>query len=110
MRCLDTFRILRVDLAALDGHFFFVVTIPLGAAIASARRGQAPHQPLQSRRIPQARLGGALVDIGATLAGGDNIYHGPASVPMLALASIVVLLFVFAGVWVGIKLKWLEIT
>lgn len=100
--------LLRADLAALDWHFFLVVTIPLGAAIASARHGKSPSLPLKSKRLPQALLGGALMGIGATIAGGDNIYHGLAGVPILALASIVVLIFIFAGVWVGIKLKWLD--
>lgn len=100
--------ILRGDVSALDWHFFLVVTIPLGAYIASRRRGKDPAKPLKSRRIPQAILGGALMGIGATIAGGDNIYHGLAGVPILALASIVVMLCVGVGVWVGIKLQWLE--
>lgn len=100
--------ILRADLAALDWHFFLVVTIPLGAYIASRRHGKDPAKPLKSRRIPLAILGGALMGIGATIAGGDNIYHGLAGVPILALASIVVMLCVGAGVWVGIRLGWLN--
>ena len=63
---------------------------------------------MKSSRIPQAILGGALMGIGATIAGGDNIFHGLAGVPILALSSIVVMIFIFAGVWVGIKLKWLN--
>jgi len=100
--------ILRGDVTALDWHFFLVVTIPLGASIARARHGGEPRKPLKSRRIPQALLGGALMGAGATIAGGDNIFHGLAGVPILALSSIVVMLFIFAGVWIGIKLKWLD--
>jgi hypothetical protein len=100
--------ILRGDLGALDWHFFLVVTIPLGSYIASARRGKLPSLPVKSKRVPQAILGGALMGIGATIAGGDNIFHGLAGVPILALSSIVVMIFIFAGVWVGIKLKWLD--
>lgn len=101
--------ILRGEVSALDWHFFLVITIPLGAYLASWRRGKDPAKPLQSRRIPQAILGGALMGLGATIAGGDNIYHGLAGVPILALASIVVMLCVGLGVWVGIKLGWLEV-
>ncbi|MEW5718615.1 MAG: YeeE/YedE family protein [Chloroflexota bacterium] len=100
--------ILRADLTALDWHFFLVVAIPLGSYIASVRRGKSPALPTKSQRIPQAILGGALMGVGATIAGGDNIFHGLAGVPILALSSIVVMIFVFVGVWVGIKLKWLD--
>ena len=99
---------LRGDLTALDWHFFLVVAIPLGSYVASVRNGKSPGKPVKSKRIPQAMLGGALMGIGATIAGGDNIFHGLAGVPILALSSIVVMVFVFAGVWVGIKLKWLN--
>jgi uncharacterized membrane protein YedE/YeeE len=100
--------ILRGDLTALDWHFFLVVAIPLGSYIASVRNGKSPALPMKSNRIPQAILGGILMGVGATIAGGDNIFHGLAGVPILALSSIVVMIFVFAGVWVGIKLKWLD--
>jgi uncharacterized membrane protein YedE/YeeE len=80
----------------------------LGAYIASVRRGKSPKMPVKSSRIPHAILGGTLMGIGATIAGGDNIFHGLAGVPILALSSIVVMIFIFAGVWVGIQLKWLE--
>lgn len=100
--------ILRGDLAALNWHFFLVITIPLGAYIASRRHGQDSAKPLKSQRVPQAILGGALMGIGATIAGGDNIYHGLAGVPILALASVVVTLCIGAGVWVGIRLGWLD--
>ncbi|MCI0475028.1 MAG: YeeE/YedE family protein, partial [Anaerolineales bacterium] len=100
--------ILRADLSALDWHFFLVVTIPLGSYVASVRNGKSPSMPLKSQRIPQAILGGALMGVGATIAGGDNIFHGLAGVPILALSSIVVMVFIFAGVWVGIKFKWLD--
>jgi uncharacterized membrane protein YedE/YeeE len=100
--------ILRGDLGALDWHFFLVVAIPLGSYLASVRRGKTSSLPVKSNRIPQAILGGALMGIGGTIAGGDNIFHGLAGVPILALSSIVVMILVFAGVWVGIKLKWLD--
>ncbi|MCI0478203.1 MAG: YeeE/YedE family protein, partial [Anaerolineales bacterium] len=88
--------ILRADLSALDWHFFLVVTIPLGSYIASARRGKSSSLPIKSNRVPQAILGGALMGVGATIAGGDNIFHGLAGVPILALSSIVVMVFIFA--------------
>ena len=99
--------LLRGDLTALDWHFFLVVAIPLGSYVASLRNGKSPSKPIESQRIPQAMLGGALMGLGATIAGGDNIFHGLAGVPILALSSIVVMVFVFVGVWVGIKLGWL---
>lgn len=49
-----------------------------------------------------------MMGVGATVANGDNILHGLSGVPILALSSIVVMLFMFAGAWVGIKLGWLR--
>jgi hypothetical protein len=46
--------------------------------------------------------------LGATVAFGDNILHAFSGVPILGLSSIVVMVFIFAGAWTGIKLRWLE--
>jgi uncharacterized protein len=101
--------LLRGDPAALDWHFFLVASIPLGSYVASVRRGRSLPSLQKLQRVPQAIMGGTLMGVGATIAGGDNIFHGLAGVPILALSSVVVMAFIMAGVWVGIKLKWLEI-
>ncbi len=101
--------ILEGDLGALNWNLFMVASIPIGAFIASRLHGVTEvHKPLKSRRIPQALLGGTLMGLGATVAFGDNILHAFSGVPILGLSSIVVMVFIFAGAWTGIKLRWLE--
>jgi len=100
---------LEGDLSALNWNLFMVAAIPIGSFIASKQRGISDrHKPLKSQRIPQAILGGALMGFGAVVAFGDNILHGFSGVPILGLSSIVVMLCIFAGAWVGIKLGWLN--
>lgn len=97
------------DLRALNWNLFMVAAIPVGSFIASQMHGITErHKPFHSRRIPQAILGGTMMGIGATVAFGDNILHGLSGVPILGLSSIVVMLFIFAGVWVGVRLGWLN--
>lgn len=101
--------VLEGDQSALNWNLFMVIGIPVGSLIASRLHGiTSRHKPLQSQRIPHAIAGGTLMGIGATVAFGDNILHAFSGVPILGLSSIVVMFFIFAGAWVGIKLKWLN--
>ncbi len=98
----------ELDFSVLDWNLFVVAGIPLGSYIATRRHQVSATLPFRSERIPQAIAGGALMGIGATLAGGDNISHGLGGVPLLAVSSIVVMLCIFAGAWIGIRLGWLK--
>ncbi len=101
--------ILEHDWTALNWNLMMVAAIPVGSFIANRwQRNPVPRKPLRSRRIPQAILGGMLMGFGATVAFGDNILHGFSGVPILGLSSIVVMLCIFAGAWIGIKLGWLK--
>lgn len=101
--------VLQGDLSALNWNLAMVAAIPLGSFIAMKRHpSPARAIPFQSRRLPKTILGGMLMGIGATLAGGDNILHGLSGVPILGLSSIVVMLFIFAGAWIGIRSGWLN--
>ena len=100
---------LKGDSSALSWSLFMVAATPVGAFIASKRFGISDRdKPIRSQRIPQSMIGGTLMGIGATVAAGDNIVHGLAGVPILGLSSFVVMIFIFAGVWVGIRLGWMN--
>jgi uncharacterized membrane protein YedE/YeeE len=99
---------LQGDLSALNWNLFVVATIPIGSFIASRQHGKSSTKPFRSERIPKAIAGGTLMGLGATLAGGDNVLHGLSGVPILAVSSIVVMVCIFAGVWIGIRLGWLK--
>jgi hypothetical protein len=97
------------DPNALNWNLLMVAGIPVGSFIASRRNGITQrHKTFTWQHVPQSILGGALMGVGATIAFGDNILHGLSGLPILGLSSIVVMLCVFAGVWVGIRLGWLN--
>lgn len=99
---------LQGDFSALDGNLLMVVGIPLGSFIASHACGKSPGKPLSSQRIWLALAGGLLMGTSAAVAVGDNLLHGLSGVPILAVSGLSFMLFVFLGVWVGVKLNWLK--
>ena len=99
--------LLEWDLSAINGSLLMVLGIPLGSFIASRMCGKSPGRPLGSKRIRLALTGGLLMGISAAVAAGDNVLHGLSGVPILAVSSLSFMLFVFLGVWTGVKFKWL---
>jgi uncharacterized membrane protein YedE/YeeE len=99
--------ILRGDTSALDWGLFLFLGIPLGSLIASRWQGSSPGRPLQPYRVPQALGGGLLMGLGAALVEGDNVLHGIAGVPLLAMSSVTFMLCAFGTSWLGVKLGWL---
>ncbi|HWR57819.1 MAG TPA: YeeE/YedE thiosulfate transporter family protein [Thermodesulfovibrionales bacterium] len=55
-----------------------------------------------------ALSGGLLMGLSSAVAAGDNVLHGLSGVPLLAVGSLSFMLFVFIGVWLGVRLKWLQ--
>ncbi len=100
--------LLQWDVSAIDGSLLMVLGIPLGSFIASRTRGKSPGLPLHSKRIIRAIAGGLLMGTSAAVAAGDNMLHGLSGVPILAVSSFLFMLFMFLGVWAGIKLNWLR--
>jgi hypothetical protein len=99
---------LEWDLSALDWSSFMVVGIPLGSFVASQLHGKSPGKPFNSKRIPLALGGGLLMGVSAAVAAGDNVFHGLGGVPLLAVSSLSFMLFVFTGVWAGVRMNWLR--
>jgi hypothetical protein len=99
--------LLEWDLSAITGSLLMVLGIPLGAFIASRLHGISPGRPLGSKRIKLALTGGVLMGVSAAVAAGDNVLHGLSGVPILAVSSLSFMVFVFLGVWAGVKMKWI---
>jgi hypothetical protein len=96
------------DLTGLDGSLFMVLGVPLGSFVAMKLFGQSPRRPLGSKRIFHALTGGLMMGVSAAIAMGDNVLHGLSGVPILAISSFIFMISSFFGVWMGVKLKWLE--
>lgn len=84
----------------------FVLGTVVGAAFSAffggIRRWQAP----EARYIPNYLAGGAMMGIGAVVAGGCNIGQGLSGVSTLAVGSFAAAGAIFTGAILGVK--WLE--
>jgi len=79
-----------------------IVGILLGAAWSSARLGEwswRGHFPLA--QVLTVFLGGILMAIGSRIAAGCNIWHIWGGLPIFALQSLLFLLGLFPGSWLG---------
>ncbi len=104
---LATFFLER-NVSALNWSVFLVVGIPAGSWIASRLHGASFESTFHAHRLPRVIGGGLLMGVGAAIAGGDNIAHGLSGMTFLAWASITFMIFVFAGVWCGTRLHWMD--
>jgi uncharacterized protein len=100
--------LLEWDLAALNGSLLMVLGIPLGSFIAYRQCGRSTEKIYPGfKKIAKSIVGGTMMGVSAAVALGDSIFHGLSGTPALAVSSLGFILLVFAGAWVGIKLKWL---
>jgi uncharacterized protein len=101
--------LLEQDIRAINGSLLMVLGIPIGSLIASRRCGKSPDVARPGlKRIFQSVAGGIMMGASAAVALGDNVFHGLSGAPLLAVSSLGFMLFVFFGVWSGIKLKWIK--
>jgi uncharacterized membrane protein YedE/YeeE len=84
----------------------FILSLFIGAMSSAILGGKFATNKLDASRIPQHLVGGALMGIGATFAGGCNIGQGLSGVSTLSLTSLLATASMFAGVWLGVK--WWE--
>lgn len=84
----------------------FVIGTAAGAAVSALFAGVLRWQTPDARYIPHSLAGGAMMGLGATLAGGCNIGQGLSGVSTLSLSSFAAAGAIFAGVVSGVK--WLE--
>ncbi|GAB4515017.1 MAG: YeeE/YedE family protein [Sulfuricaulis sp.] len=84
----------------------FVFGTVLGAAVSAFFAGAHRWQVPEARYIPHYLIGGAMMGLGATLAGGCNIGQGLSGVSTLSVGSLTAAGAIFIGAILGVK--WLE--
>jgi hypothetical protein len=92
----------------LNWGSFVVLSLPVGAFLAVWQRRQFHWQVPNAPSTLRMLTAGAVMGIGATLAGGCNIGHGFSGVPTLALSSLTATLFTFLGAWAGNYLRFIR--
>lgn len=85
----------------LNWSSFMWLGIPLGAFLGAIGHKEFAWRAPSPVRLLQAFGGGALMGVGAGIAGGCNIGHSLTGVPMLALSSLTATAGIVAGVWIG---------
>lgn len=82
-----------------------IVGIILGAAYAAWRVGEwRLHYRVPARQYLSALLGGLLVGMAARMVPGCNIWHLWGGLPILAVQSLLFLLGILPGAWLGSRL------
>ncbi len=84
----------------------FVIGTAAGGAASALLGGTFRWQAPDGRYLPNYLAGGALMGVGAIMAGGCNIGQGLSGVSTLAIGSLVAAGAIFSGAVLGVK--WLE--
>ena len=92
--------LLHGDASGINVASFIVLGVPFGAYAAAALAGEAVLVLPEPRRLVTQLMGGTLMGIGASIAGGCNIGHGITGLSTLSISSIVATLFTMFGVWI----------
>ncbi len=92
----------------LDWGVFQLIGIPLGAFVAASWNREFRWRSPQPKRIMLQALGGAVMGMGAVIAGGCNIGNGLTGLGTLNLTSLVATVFMILGTWTGTKLFFLR--
>ena len=87
------------EISRLNWDVFFVLAIPVGAYLAARQRGLLSSDPVSGAEAARAFGGGALLGIGASLAGGCTVGHSLVGLPLLSPGSLVTTLFIVLGSW-----------
>lgn len=87
------------QVSALNWGSFMWIGIPLGAYISARTHGEFKWRAPGPQRTLQALGGGAVMGIGAAIAGGCNVGHSLTGVSTLSLTSITASFGIVAGVW-----------
>jgi hypothetical protein len=103
----------RITHALVTGNSFgagfgipFVLGTAAGALTSAFVTGTLRWQLPEARFIPYQLTGGAMMGLGAALAGGCNIGQGLSGVSTLSVGSFAAASAIFAGAVLGVK--WLE--
>ncbi len=92
----------------LTWESFEVIGLVLGAFAAALVAGEFKIRVPGFKMAAQSLLGGALLGLGAIIAGGCNIGHILSGVPQLAISSIVAGTFIIIGAWSAAYLMFMR--
>lgn len=87
------------ELSKINWAAFMLLGIPLGSFISARNFGEFMWRSPGPTRIVQTFSGGLMMGIGGVMAGGCTIGHGITGVSLLAMGSIVSLIFIVIGGW-----------
>ena len=85
----------------LNWGVFEILGIPLGAFLAAKWNGEFQWRAPRPERLMQQALGGAVMGVGAVIAGGCNIGNSLTGLGTLSLTSLVATISLILGTWSG---------
>ena len=92
----------------LNWGVFEILGIPLGAFLAAKWNGEFQWRAPRPKRLMQQALGGAVMGVGAVIAGGCNIGNSLTGLGTLSLTSLVATISLILGSWSGTYLFFVE--
>ncbi len=87
------------DEGGINWGTWLVIGVPFGSLISGIVAKEFALRISTPNRAIMQLVGGTLMGIGASIAGGCNIGHGLTGISTLALSSVVSTLFTILGVW-----------
>lgn len=96
------------DAGNLNWGVFEIIGIPIGAFFAAQWSREFQWRAPKPARLMQQALGGAVMGIGAVMAGGCNIGNSLTGMGVLSLTSLVATVFLILGTWSGTYLFFLR--
>ena len=87
---------------------FEILGIPLGALLAAKWNGEFQWHAPKPQRLMQQAVGGAVMGVGAVIAGGCNIGNSLTGLGTLSLMSLAATIALILGTWSGTYLFFLR--
>ena len=87
---------------------FEILGIPLGAFLAAKWNGEFQWRAPKPQRLMQQAIGGAVMGVGAVIAGGCNIGNSLTGLGTLSLMSLAATIALILGTWSGTYLFFLR--
>ncbi len=88
-----------------DIQFPLILGITFGSALSAVLLGEfAIRHNIPGRQMLTALIGGAIMGLGSRLTPGCNIWHLMGGIPILAMSSLLFLLGLPLGTWIGAKI------
>lgn len=96
------------DLNRLNWGVFEIIGIPIGAFLAAKWNREFQWRGPKPSRLMQQAIGGAIMGMGAVIAGGCNIGNSLTGLGILSLTSLVATVALVLGTWSGTYLFFLR--